>query len=166
MTTTTTTIYHLFFTQFWPNFNVRFLWPTIITTTTTPPTKTAATTFLDCDSIELNLVVIFMTILLFCNVAMWQCGLVNTVPVWRVIVNFTTNYEWPGHLSAAWYSTSLLNFLDQTNSFCGYYLGKDSQENPNNENSCHLVASKHLAQRKDNIFFCCAAALWCHRFET
>ena len=44
--TTTTTKYHLFLTQFWPNFNVRFLWPT----------KTS-TTFLGCDSIELNLVI-------------------------------------------------------------------------------------------------------------
>ena len=47
---TTTTIYHLLLTQFWPNFKVRFFWPIIIITTKT------TTTFLGCDSIEFNLV--------------------------------------------------------------------------------------------------------------
>ena len=57
----------------WPNFEIRFLWPTTIkiitrSTTTTTTTKTTTctttstttkttTTFLGCDSIELNLVV-------------------------------------------------------------------------------------------------------------
>ena len=60
-TTHTTTIYHLLLTEFWPNFEVGFLGPAIITTTTkttTTTTKTTATTtFLGCDSIELNLVI-------------------------------------------------------------------------------------------------------------
>ena len=57
---TTTSIYHLSLTQFWPNFKVRFLWQTIITTTkpTTTTITTTATTILGCDSNELNLVVV------------------------------------------------------------------------------------------------------------
>ena len=53
---TTTTIYHLLLTQFWP---VRVLWLTIRTTT---KTTTTTTTFLGCDSIELNLVIILTQI--------------------------------------------------------------------------------------------------------
>ena len=60
--TTTTTIYQLLLTRFWPNFKDKFLWPTIITTTTTTistvtrtttKTTTPTTTTLGCDSIEL-----------------------------------------------------------------------------------------------------------------
>ena len=60
--TTTTTIYHLLLTRFWPNFKDKFLWPTMITTTTktistiprpTTKTTTPTTTTLGCDSIEL-----------------------------------------------------------------------------------------------------------------
>ena len=66
-------VYHFSLTQFWPNFEIMFLWPTTITTiaTSTRPTVTTTTTktttstttttkttttFLGCDSIELNLI--------------------------------------------------------------------------------------------------------------